>query len=203
MKNRKIKLLESVFNSIKEAEVEKIPKNKWIKLSPIERKEYAKNLISIVQNAYKEIGGHFKVQSLSDVLNDGEYDVWMAIDNDQPDDIDAVSFGKRTKFGIKSGGMGQDGDSSAKKAVLDYKAKELKGNGYYSEMSGKMAEIMLNKFNCPFVDNEEDVEKVIGKKVEWFGEHPQGICKGKNGWYKRSVSGHTEIKILIGHPTGI
>ncbi len=193
MKERIKILLEKILKEVE-------PKNKWVKISGSQRKDYAKNLLDLINNSYKEIGGHFKVKDISDIINNSEYDVWYGIDLDNDDDFEATSFGKSTPSGIKSGGMGQDGSSEAKKNVLDYKSKELHKKGYYSEMSGKISEIMLMKYNCPYVNNQEKVEKILGKKVEWFGEHPKGLCPGKNGWYKRKVAGHEEYKIMVGMP---
>ena len=63
---------------------------------------------------------------------------------------------------------------------------------------------MIKYHNVPFVNNQEDVEKVLGKTVEWTGPHPEGKYPGYDGWYIRKIGGeHADMKILVGRPIGI
>ena len=70
-------------------------------------------------------------------------------------------------------------------------------------MSDAMSHIMIKYYNAPFVDNEEDVQKVLGKEIEWIGPHPEGKYPKHPGWYKRKLGGNMHMKILLGRPNGV
>jgi len=53
------------------------------------------------------------------------------------------------------------------------------------------------------VDNQEDVQKVLGKEITWLGNHPEGKYPDYNGWYSRQIGESEEIKILLGRPSGV
>ena len=98
---------------------------------------------------------------------------------------------KKTQYGLKSIVAGQDGSSEAKKDLLDNTAKEMFRKGFYAEVSDKLAEILLNKYHVPYVDNKEEVEQILRKPVKWIGD----------GWYERNISGvGNHKKILVGRP---
>lgn len=163
-------------------------KNKWIDIKGLEKKILAQNLFDLVQNAYKPIGGHFEIKSPEDLL---QYQFIKAEDLDSDPDADVMSMYKKTSSGIKYIGGGQDGDPDSKKQMLIDVGKTLFKKGYYAEVSDKLAEILLNKFNVPYVDNKEEVERILRKPVKWIGD----------GWYERNVSGAgNHKKILVGRP---
>ncbi len=176
-------------------------KNKWVSLTLAQVKADPKlqdALFGLVQNAYAPIGGHLKIKSSQDLVS-GEVSVIAAIDLDQDDEPDAVSIAKKKPAGLKSVGMGQDGTSTAKSAVVKRKATELK-TGMYSEMSDKIAHIMLTRHSVPSIDDEARVAKVLGKKIEWVGAHPDGKYPKNKGWYRRTIGGKLKMKILLGTP---
>ena len=106
-------------------------------------------------------------------------------------------FGKNTKFGVKYSGVGHDGSSSAKREYISARGRDLQKLGFYIEVSGKIADILMNSYNVPSVSDEKIVEKVLGKKVDWIG-----MKKGQpgNGWYSRKLGGKMHDKILLGRP---
>ena len=123
-----------------------------------------------------------------------EKKILSRIDLDDDNYSDVVKLSKMTKYGEKSLASGSDGNTESKRELLRMKAKELFHRGHYAEVSGKFAEILLNKFNVPYVNNKQDVETVLNKDVEWIGD----------GWYKRNISGAgNHKKILVGIPKGI
>jgi DNA polymerase III epsilon subunit-like protein len=67
----------------------------------------------------------------------------------------------------------------------------------------KVNEEKFADYHAPFVDNKEDVEKTLNKKVRWLGKHPEGKYPGYDGWYSRDIGGHREMKILLGNPPGV
>jgi hypothetical protein len=204
MKHLKL-LLENVdtYNKWLE-EQDKLPKEtknkkEWVQLSDEDREKFAVNLKDLIDISYKRIGGHHKIKQYSDVAKkDNMYNVWRAIDIDGDDEYDAVTFSNRSNIGTKVAGMGSKSNRS-KQAVLSDLINCLKNGDYYTEASGKPVDLFL-KNECPYLKSKEEVEMVIGKQVEWLGVHPDGIHPNVRGWYKRTISGHEEIKLMIGSP---
>jgi hypothetical protein len=185
-------------------EQDKLPKEtknkkQWVELSADDREKFAVNLKELIDNSYREIGGHHKIKQYSDIAEeDNQYNVWRAIDIDGDDEYDAVSFSNRTNVGTKVGGMGSKGIRGKQAAISDT-IEGLKNGDYYTEASGRPVDLFL-KNGCPYIETQEEVEIVTGKRVEWLGSHPDGIHPEVKGWYKRMIAGHEEIKLLIGSP---
>ncbi len=176
-------------------------KNKWVNLTVAQVKASPRlqnELFALIKNAYAPIGGHLKIKTSKDLVS-GEVTVIAAIDLDGDSEPDAVSVAKKKPAGLKSVGMGQDGSSAAKTAVVKRKAEELK-SGMYSEMSDAIAHVMLTRHSVPSIDDERRVARILGKKIEWVGAHPDGKYPGNPGWYKRSIAGKMKMKILLGTP---
>ena len=183
------------------------PKNQWVKLDPEKLKADAQKnggeitiadeVFDLIDQAYRNIGGHINLPNKQSIPAD--YDGWEVIDVDDDPDPDALKFSK----GNKMAGGGHDGSEKAKTAYLAKTAEMLQQNGFYGELSKALAHIMITKFHVPFVPNKEDVEKVLKKKVNWIGKHPEGKYPGYDGWYERSIGGHREMKILLGQPSGV
>jgi hypothetical protein len=182
-------------------------KEEWAQIDPTEHPELSGEFFDLIKTAYKEIGGHLKVQTPADVFKNKKWTYWKAVDLHDDPDIDLVIFGKETKFGIKSVGVGHDGKKDSKKEFLDSKAQDLSTMGFYSELSGKLSEIMLKKYKVPHVRDEEKVREILGKKhgpnIKWHGKHPhQGPSSiPGDGWYSRKIAGKWHAKIMLGNPT--
>ncbi len=161
--------------------------------------ELEKEFFDLITTAYAEIGGHAKINSPKDLAKQ-DWDFWEGIDIHNTKDFDILMFGQKTRYGIKFSGVGHDGSGDAKRKYLDERGKDLKNLGYYVEVSGKVAQILLNKYNVPVVDNQQEVEKVLGKPVKWIGPNPDDPGSKESGWYERSIGGHTHAKILLGRP---
>jgi hypothetical protein len=202
-------LFENWRRYLKEAKWEdyEVPKGKWfdvpledIKQAAVDRGgevNIADELHHLIDTAYKQIGGHINLQSVEDMPED--YTDWTAVDLDDDPDPDALRFSK----GHKMAGSGHDGSRAAIDAYISKTANLLKQGGFYGEMSKGIAHVMIKYHNVPFVPSQEDVEKVLGKKVEWMGPHPDGKYPGYDGWYTRSIGGGAQMKILVGSPIGI
>jgi hypothetical protein len=162
--------------------------------------ELADEFFDLINTAYVEIGGHSKVTSPADVFRDPDWNYWAGTDIHGTVDFDIIAFGKKTKFGIKYAGVGHDGTKDAKKEYLNQRGLELKKLGYYVEVSGKIAEILIKKYDVPIVDSQSEVEKVLGKQVEWLGKNPENTSIGGNGWYRRMLGGKLHTKIMLGRP---
>ena len=204
--------VETEFNIAKEV---KAKKNQWTKIEiPKDtdlKDKYENELFKLIDSAYKAIGGYAKIKGPDDVFADTTWDVWKGIDIDQDPNFDIIIWGETTPYGIKSCGVGHDGEEASRKGYLQVKADEFKdvSKNYYGEVSDKLAAILINKFGVPVVEDEETVREVVGKEkvMEFAGQHPkvksgestEKDCPGK-GWYKRKIAGHEHWKILVGNP---
>ena len=159
--------------------------------------ELAGEFFNLIQTAYAEIGGHIKIQSPEDVFSDPDWNYWEGEDIHGTRDFDMVMFGQKTKFGVKFSGVGHDGTKDAKRAYIDARGVDLKKMGFYIEVSGKIAEILINKYNVPIVTDPDTVNKVLGKTVQWIGSMPDA---SGDGWYSRNIAGRPHDKIMLGRP---
>ena len=157
-------------------------------------------LYDLIATAYGPIGGNFDYKSPEDLP--GNADDWTAVDLDGDDTPDALRIGKTKSSGKKMTGMGHDGSEAAKAAYISKTAELLNTSGYYAEMSKGIAHLMIKYHQVPHVEDEEKVRRVLGpsKEIEWLGQHPEGRYPNYNGWYVRDISGHKELKIMLGSP---
>ena len=176
-----------------------LKKNKWTIINPNDHPKLSTEFYDLISTAYAEIGGHAKVNSPSDVFTDPDWTYWDVIDIDEDPDVDLIVFGQQNKYGIKFSGVGHDGTKLAKKTYLADRAAKLSMKGYFGEVSGKFAEILVAKYNVHSVGVQADIEKVIAKPIVFHGEHPDGKTDGY-GWYSRKIGSGMHIKLLVGNP---
>jgi len=184
-----------------------VPKDEWFNIPLEDIKQAAMEhggeinitdeLYHLIDTAYKKIGGHLNIPDAASIP--GKYTDWTAVDVDADPDPDALRFAK----GKKMSGSGHDGSRAGIDAFLAKTAELLKTEGFYGEMSKAMSHIMITDHNVPYVPSHEDIEKVLGKPVEWIGPHPEGKYPGYDGWYTRGIGGSQEMKIMLGNPIGI
>lgn len=190
-----LKEIDSVLNA---------PKGTYVQVDdPQEKKRLAQNLFDLIQNAYKDIGGHHDFKSPSDVM-DPELEFWTASDIDSDPDVDVTMFGKKTPQGIKYTGIGHDGQKDNIKHMLKHRSAEMKKSGHYAEVSGDAFRVYVERGGVPVVEDEDTVRRVLGNKyeIEWHGKHPTDPSKKGNGWYSRMSGGGKKFtKTLIGVPT--
>jgi hypothetical protein len=100
--------------------------------------------------------------------------------------------------------VGHDGSRIAIDKYLEETANHLRG-GAIAELSGAIAHIMITKQDppVPAVQTHEEVEGLLGKKVEWVGRHPDPSYAAKIGpdyecWYCRDICNAKHMKILLG-----
>ena len=142
--------VETEFNIAKEV---KAKKNQWTKIEiPKDtdlKDKYENELFNLISSAYKAIGGYAKIKEPDDVFADTTWDVWKGIDIDQDPNFDIIIWGETTPYGIKSCGVGHDGEEASRKGYLQVKADEFKdvSKNYYGEVSDKLAAI-LNVLQC-------------------------------------------------------
>ena len=174
--------------------------HQWSEIDPAKHPELAKEFFELVKLAYASIGGHAKIKSPKDLFSHkNNWTFWEGIDLHGSPDIDLVTFGKHTKYGVKFSGVGHDGARESKKEYLEKKARDLSTIGFFGEVSGKLADIILAKYKVPHIRSQEEAEKLLGKEVEWHGKHPNGKSPGE-GWYTRKLGGKSHTKIIVGNP---
>jgi hypothetical protein len=175
-------------------------KNAWVKIpeSVLRKdKELLSNIFDLLQLSYAYIGGHANYKKPEDILGDGL--TFYANDLDADPDADAFVADKVKPSGAKGVVSGTDGGQAAKTELVRWRAERMKKRGVYAEMSGAAAHVML-KAGVPAVQSKATVEKVLEKKVEWIGAHPDGKYPGIDGWYKRTIGGDVHMKIMLGIP---
>jgi hypothetical protein len=177
--------------------MENYPKGKYIPLGDEEKQVAKQDLFDLIQNAYKDIGGHVKFSNPDDVM-DHDLQFWRAADLDADPELDVVYFGKITPSGIKHTGIGHDGERPNIKNLLIRKSSELSSPGNYVEISGGAYESFVKKGGVPIINDEEKVRAILNRDIEWHGEHPIGKHDG-NGWYTRTIGGQELTKTLAGN----
>lgn len=189
-----------ILNELRSGEIFKPKRNKIIQFDPKKHPELASEMFDLISTAYAEIGGHVKVKSPEDVFADPDWNYWEGMDIHGTQDFDLVMFGQKTRYGVKYSGVGHDGTRDAKLNYLDSRGKDLKNLGFYVEVSGKIAEILIKKYGVPVVNDKDTVCKVLGKPVDWNGTNPEDSNASGDGWYTRTIAGHPHTKILLGRP---
>tara|TARA_B100001093_G_scaffold472207_1_gene495159 strand:- start:597 stop:1157 length:561 start_codon:yes stop_codon:yes gene_type:complete len=177
--------------------MENYPKGKYIPLGDEEKQVAKQDLFDLIQNAYKDIGGHVKFSDAEDVM-DHDLQFWRAADLDDDPELDVVYFGKITPSGVKHTGIGHDGERPNIKNLLIRKSSELSSPGNYVEVSGAAYESFVKKGGVPVIDDEEKARAILNRDIEWHGEHPTGKHDGK-GWYTRTIGGQELTKTLAGN----
>lgn len=168
--------------------LEELEPNKWTKLDDSNLADYKKEILALIKNAYKEIGGHPNYQKLSDInTNDQDFEV---IDLDGDDEPDAVSVSKERPPGTKFVATGHDGSREAKSSVVNHKADKLKHRGFYVEVSGVIQDIFIAK-GAPIIKDPDMIRYILkGKDIEL----------NDDGSYQRKIGGKTYTKMLLGKP---
>lgn len=189
---------------VNEAFADHYPKKQWVSLSKEEfakHPELSQEVIDMVNLSYQDIGGHANYKRAEDLLNDPDILIFALLDVDEDPEADAVRVAKQTAFGFKNILSATDGSSEAKSALSTKIGEDLKTPGFYSEVSGKMANLSIKKHNANIVDDEETVRLVLGKDIVWYGEDPTGgYFPGTKGWYGRKIGGEFHKKIMVGLP---
>lgn len=188
------------LNEASSGEVFKPTRNKSVQFDLKDHPELANEFFDLISTAYHEIGGHAKIKKPEDILADPDWNFWEGIDIHGDANFDIIMFGQKTRYGVKFSGVGHDGTPDAKRAYVAARGKDLHQLGYYVEVSGKIAAILISKYHCPIVNNEKEVEKVLDKSVQWLGKNTEDPTMPGDGWYIRTIGGHPHAKILLGRP---
>jgi hypothetical protein len=200
MKSFKTFITEKTFADLKPT------KGAWLEIPNDEfDDELSVELFDLIDKSYGYVGGHVNYRSPIDLPLGKDRDdpgsiIWYGLDFDDDPQADVIELYKKTRFGSKGILGATDGSREAKLQYIKYMVSKLNTPGNYAEVSDAIMHILLTKFDVETVDKQEDVEKVLGKKVEWVGEHPTGRYPNHNGFYNRSIVGEKHMKILVGKP---
>lgn len=167
-----------------------LEKDKWQSLSDTEVDTEKETILSLVQTAYKEIGGHPNFKSSNDVTSGEGGDEYEVIDLDDDPEIDAVTSVKVKPSGKKFVAIGHDGSKAAKSAAVNRNAELLKKPGWYIEVSDKIKDILLSKGVKPVTDEDTVRNALKGKEIIWNGD----------GTYDRKIGGEMHTKMMLGNP---
>lgn len=150
----------------------------------------------MVTQAYASIGGNSKAQSASAIA--AEYPHWILADIDDDPDVD-VFVGMQVRDGREKICIAAtDGSTRAKMHLLRLQQR-LIDEGCLMEVSGAPAHILLTKMHAPYVHDERKARTLLpGKDITWYGDHPEGLFPGTDGWYSRSIGGQRHTKIIVG-----
>jgi hypothetical protein len=184
----------------KSGEVLKPQRGVTLQFDPKKHPELAGEMFGLISTAYAELGGHAKIQSAKDVFADPDWNFWEGVDIHGTDDFDLIMFGQKTRYGVKYSGVGHDGSSQAKRKYIANFGDDLKKLGFYVEASGKLASILIKDYRIPTVDSKAEIEKAIGKDVEFVGKNPEDPNAPGDAWYVRTLGGHKHAKIMLGRP---
>jgi hypothetical protein len=176
------------------------PRGKTIDFDVKNHPELAEEFFNLIQIAYKELGGHAKIQTPADVFKDPDWNFWEGIDIHNTNDFDIIVFGQKSRYGIKLSGVGHDGKDDSKKFYLNKTADQLQTPGFFMEVSEKLSQIFIKKYGVNVINDQKTVEAILGKKVEWLGENPEEPEFAGDGWYRRMLGGKPFVKIMIGKP---
>jgi len=184
---------------VKKNQWKDIPNKEMKKLKSAAGRDLTDELFDMIAKTYAPIGGHVDYKKPDDLP--GDADLWKAADVDSDPEPDVVNFYKKKPAGYKSVGSGSDGGDAAKKALIQSKVKELNTKGYFGEVSGAIAHVLITRHDIPYVDNEADVRKALGgKDIEWVGANPNGKYPSHTGWYYRKIGPKKHLKIMVGKP---
>ena len=172
-------------------------KNKTFKLSSSssDSKDHEQEIFDMIQASYAPIGGHLMIKSKSDVAK--EFPTGYVADVDDDPEVD-VFLGVKGQDNRKISASATDGTATAKAYAFNMR-KQMYDDGFWAEVSDATAHIALNKMKIPSVKDQDKVETLIQKSVEWHGEHPEGKFPGTYGWYSRDIGGVKKAKILVGN----
>lgn len=159
----------------------------------------ADEIHQLIETAYAPIGGHLNYKTGRDLAAEDAL-VITAVDLDEDPCPDVALLSKRKPYGLKGAAMGHDGTRRAKDEAIAKKAKKMRTRGNYGEVSGAIAHILITRYDVPAVTNPAVVRKVLGKKIEWVGSHPDGKYPKHPGWYYRTIGGKKTLKVMLGYP---
>jgi hypothetical protein len=153
-----------------------------------DKTEYHKDLIGIVDNAYKHTTLGSFVKSIADVKGSE----WLALDYDNEPDIDTAVFYRKSRpderwSGNKIQGIGHDGEKESKIKLMGQVIKLLSTNGWWIEASDDMSKAIMKRGIEP-VSDQELLKKLFPSITKFHPDHS----------YDRGVAGKNVTEYVFG-----
>ena len=111
--------------------------------------------------------------------------------------ITTIALYRETKYGWKSVLSATDSSSQGKKDFFMIKTQDKESGRSFSEVSGKMESILINKLNYPVIDAE--IAKQVLHDID--GEDVKLDDDGIH--YYRFINGSLHKKVMVGFPKGV
>lgn len=158
-----------------------------------EKEQWGKELIQLVQNAYKNSNLGSFVNSLNDVKRSD----WLVLDWDDCNHPDSAIFYRENRpnetwVGYKIQGVGHDGLSESKRNIIDKVRQQLSKNGWWIESNANGPSV--GKYSgAPSVKDEQLLKSIFpNTDLEMLDQ---------NGKYQRKLANGTEIlEYVFGKP---
>jgi hypothetical protein len=160
------------------------PKKQWIKqkLSDIDP-TIMEELFSMYKAVYNAEGLQLSAFNAKELQND--YEISMLIDVDEDPMPDAFIMVRKGTLKL----LATDGQTEAKKSLVQKAVNMVKSEGYSIEASKKMDDIMIAN-GAPIITDKARIEQIVGNK---FIRHLE------DGYYERKLKkGGTVIKRIYG-----
>jgi hypothetical protein len=180
-----MKHLHTFESFLNEKFADKYPKQVYVELAHNDMKDYADDIVRLINTAYADKGGNLEIKNGND-LKGSDITYWVAKDIDADPDADIAIGGKPTSHGVKLTIMGQDGSREAKKDVILKMIELMKTRGFYAELDADLAQ----KLGLSTIKDEKKIRKVLGKEITYH----------KDGTYDREIAGGMHTKVLAGIP---
>jgi hypothetical protein len=169
------------------------PKKSWeILISNSDKIELSDELITLVQNAYKNTNLGSFVNSVKEVLPSD----WVVMNWDDDPELDAVIFYRVAREnepwrGHKIQGIGHDNQTTSKKYIFEKIENLLKNRGWWIESSDAMRP-SLKKINALSISDHDFLKKLFND------EHLTMI---DDDTYKRKLpNGDIIVETVFGNP---
>ena len=171
-------------------------KNKWeVLLSNPDKKIEGERLIDLVDTAYSVTPLGSFVKTINDVIKSQ----WVVIDYNEEAGIDACVFYRNPRpdenwLGQKIQGIGHDGEKDSKKIVVKKMVDLLEKDGYWTEVSDKMEEVIRRNGGRAVTDLETLQKLFPNSNIEMLeaGQYQRTIDNGEV--VKETVFGFPIIK---------
>jgi hypothetical protein len=158
----------------------------------------AKDIANLVKKSYSDIGGFPDAETEAGVKS--KFTHFNVADVDEDPEPDTGVLYKNMGGSKKIGAIASDGGARAKE-ILRKQLKSLFAKpNTWAELSGAPANIMINKYGFPTVDNEAQVRSLMpDREITWHGKHPDASVSYGEGWYTRVIDGRPFTKIIVGN----
>ena len=160
------------------------------------------DVVQLVKTSYDKLGGFPRLETPSGLKNTITNYYLVDVDDDPEPDAGMLYYDAGNYK--KASAIVTDGGPEAKKVIPQTMKKLLSQPGYWIEVSGAPAHIMINKLGLKPIADAELAEFLVsfgGKRdvnFNWLGETDKNNIGG-DGWYVRDAGDKKIIKTIVGN----